>query len=117
MNGRKVLLGLALTLAWVAAGASEEPSAPGGVEESRPDDGPTPDEAPAPRVSKANIDARSESVAQAEPEIVCRMEAEIGSRVKKKVCRAKSEVEATTDETQKAMQAVHGLGSRTIKTE
>lgn len=115
--GRRILLGLALALAWVAAGASDEPSAPVGVEESKPDDGPTVDEAPAPEVSKADVDARSESVAQAEPEMVCRMEAEIGSRVKKKVCRPKSEVEATSNETQQAMQGLHALGSRTMKTD
>jgi hypothetical protein len=48
----------------------------------------------------------------AEPEVVCRVEAEIGSRVKKKVCRRKSDIEAQRAETQDALPEVRSLGNK-----
>lgn len=54
-----------------------------------------------------------DSKENAEPEVVCRMEAEVGSRVKKKVCRRKSDTEDTERETRDAMRDVDALGNKT----
>jgi len=48
----------------------------------------------------------------AEPEVVCRVEAELGSRVKKKVCRRKADIEAERSETQDVLRDVRSLGNK-----
>ncbi len=73
--------------------------------------------APAKTEAVAKVDATTEPASanpeqDAEPEVVCRLEAEIGSRVKKKVCRRKADIEAEQDETQDALRDVRSLGNK-----
>ena len=81
------------------------------------------EEAPAPTVTAAATTqaATAEEPAatgakrDAEPEIVCRVEAELGSRVKKKVCRSKADIEAERSETQDVLRDVRSLGNKNYK--
>ena len=65
------------------------------------------------RVDTGNEARPSDSKENPEPEVVCRMEAEVGSRVKKKICRKKSDTEDTERETRDAMRDVDALGNKT----
>lgn len=55
---------------------------------------------------------KSESKADSKPEVVCWMEAELGSRVKKKVCRQRSDIEASSRNTQDVLRDVRSLGNK-----
>lgn len=115
---RKILLGLALVLASGAGVASDEPSARAGVEESTAENGASGAEDATQEPREADpAGAKEQPAAEAKPEVVCRMEAEIGSHVKKKVCRLRSDVESESQETHQALQHAKALGSRTMKSE
>jgi invasion protein IalB len=78
------------------------------------------EEAPAPvataaataHAATAEEPAATGAKRDAEPEVVCRVEAELGSRVKKKVCRRKVDIEAERSETQDALRDVRSLGNK-----
>lgn len=68
--------------------------------------------APAAQAATADDPGVTGSKAEAKPEVVCWMEAELGSRVKKKVCRTRSDVDAEAQKTQDALREVRSLGNK-----
>lgn len=68
--------------------------------------------APAAQAAAADDPGKAEGKAAAKPEVVCTMEAELGSRVKKKVCRARSDIDAEARDTQNALRDVRSLGNK-----
>lgn len=68
--------------------------------------------APAAQAAATADPAANENKAQAKPEVVCWMEAELGSRVQKKVCRSRSDIDAESRQTQDALRGVRSLGNK-----